>query len=262
MPDVNEHLDTAKAQLRRHGFASLHALFTDSELQAIEEMLDPLVLSASPAYRKSRRELSEDHRAGALRQPEFSRPSAAARALKHTAVYAKCQRVAENFLGGRAHYLFDHAIYKMPRSGAGTPWHQDQAYLGRSVRIRAVHFWIPLQETDTTNGCMRFVAGSHQAELEPHISAYAGNPHVLKTGADYGAVAVDFPLRKGDVGIHTNLTLHSSGPNESNDIRKAWIIHFGDRSIWYKRMMQLRDGAALTALGSRWLSAARGQGAR
>jgi ectoine hydroxylase-related dioxygenase (phytanoyl-CoA dioxygenase family) len=159
-------------------------------------------------------------------------------------VYAKCERAAEALLERRAYYLFDHAIYKMPRSGAATPWHQDQAYLGKSAGIQSVHFWIPLQDTDATNGCLRFVPHSHEAELQPHVSAYAANPHVLRTCSDYSGRAVAVPLRKGDMSIHTNLTIHSSGANESNTVRKAWIIHFGDRPLWYKRMLQLKDLAA------------------
>jgi ectoine hydroxylase-related dioxygenase (phytanoyl-CoA dioxygenase family) len=218
---MSARLNATREQLRSTGFTVIEALFTDGELQAVEDVLDPLVLGADSANARRRRELSANHRGSAVRQPEFSRPTAAVPALRRMGVYAKCEHVATELLGRRVHYLFDHAIYKMPRSGAGTPWHQDQAYLGPSVPIQSVHFWIPLQETDTSNGCLRFVRSRHPAGLQPHIRAYAANPHVLRAAGDYAHV-------------------HSSGVNESNHIRKAWIIHFGDKSIWYKRMMQLR----------------------
>jgi ectoine hydroxylase-related dioxygenase (phytanoyl-CoA dioxygenase family) len=103
-----------------------------------------------------------------------------------------------------------------------------------------VHFWIPFQHTDAANGCLRFVPGSHRAALLPHVGAYATNPHVLKT--DYsGTVCREVPLRLGDVSIHTSLTLHASAPNHSNAVRKAWIIHFGDKPMWFKRLMQARE---------------------
>ena len=87
-----------------------------------------------------------------------------------------------------------------------------------------------------------------QRNVQPHTSAYTNNAHVLRTSADYREGAIDLPLRKGDVSIHTNLTIHSSAPNRSDDVCKAWIIHFGDKSIWHKRVMQLKDVAAAAAL--------------
>jgi hypothetical protein len=245
---VSGHVDTAKEQLRRLGFAAIEGLFTDHELRAVEDILDRLVLRTDPAYEGRKRELSGEHGAGMFTLPEFSRPTVAMRGLADTGVYKKCQAMAKELLGRRAHYLFDHAIYKMPRSGGGIPWHQDQAYLGTSVQIQSLHFWIPLQETDATNGCLRFIAGSDETGLQPHTSAYTNNAHVLRTSADYREGAIDLPLRKGDASIHTNLTIHSSAPNRSDDICKAWIIHFGDKSIWHKRIMQLKDVAAAAAL--------------
>ncbi len=245
-------LNTAREQLQTAGFTHVEALFTERELQTVEHVLDRLVLQTDPSNAKRRRELSGDASGSAVRQPEFSKPTAAAPELRRSRVFAKCQDLAAGLLGGQAHYLFDHAIYKMPRSGAGTPWHQDQAYLGRTVQIQSVHFWIPLQETGTTNGCLRFVRGDDVAALQPHRRAHAANPHVLRTVLDYTQLAVDVPLRKGDVSIHTNLTVHASRANESDAIRKAWIIHFGDKSLWYKRFMQLKEAAGqLTTTFSR-----------
>jgi len=143
--------------------------------------------------------------------------------------------------------LFDHAIYKMPRGSTITPWHQDQAYLGKVPSVRSLHFWIPLQDTNSVSGCLRFVPGSHKNALLPHASAYVGNPHVLSVNLD-AIRAVDVPLHKGDVSIHTSLTLHSAGANRSDAIRKAWIIHFGDKPRWFKHLMKARDLLAVRAL--------------
>ena len=38
--------------------------------------------------------------------------------------------------------------------------------------------------------------------------------------------AVACPLEVGDVAIHHPLTLHSTGPNHTADVRRAWILHF------------------------------------
>jgi ectoine hydroxylase-related dioxygenase (phytanoyl-CoA dioxygenase family) len=229
---------TAKTELEKHGFARVSRLFAERDLRAIEAIIDSLIFSRNPAYRSFKRDLSDRTAHRAASHPEFSRPTLAARQLKKSAVYLRCWEIAEVLLGSRPHYLFDHAIYKMPRS-AVIPWHQDQAYLGRSGRIRSLHFWIPFQDTDARRGALRFVPGSHKSALLPHTSAYDGNPHVLTAPVPAHETSVELPLRQGDVSIHTNLTLHSSGPNHSDTVRKAWIIHFGNRPNWYKHLMQV-----------------------
>jgi len=136
-----------------------------------------------------------------------------------------------------------HAIYKMPHSGTETPWHQDLAYLGHfASNIRSLHFWIPLQDTDTNAGALRFVGGSHKWPLLTHVSAYEGNSHVL-TVKEVSALQspLDVPVRMGSMCVHTPLTLHSAGVNTTNRIRKAWIIHFGDKPLWYKHLLKCSD---------------------
>src|SRR3569833_2700619 len=76
--------------------------------------------------------------------------------------------------------MFDHAIYKLPRNKASTAWHQDEAYSGRAIPLRSVHFWIPLQDATIDNGCMWFIPGSnHGGVLPHHVTA------VRTTGTDY-----------------------------------------------------------------------------
>jgi hypothetical protein len=87
---------------------------------------------------------------------------------------ARCSRFAGNWLRIfselPAYYLFDHAIYKMPKNHMGTPWHQDQAYLGPNTTVRSVHFWVPFQDTCEGNGTLLF-ADQKPEGLLPHKQA-------------------------------------------------------------------------------------------
>jgi len=40
-------------------------------------------------------------------------------------------------------------------------------------------------------------------------------------------MSVSCPLHVGGVTVHTPLTLHYTSPNITDDVRRAWIIHFG-----------------------------------
>ena len=230
--------------LETHGFAAARHVLDTGDVAVVEAILDPIVLErALPALVGLRRDLSDGAVRTKPRQPEVTRPTLVAPSLKQTAVYAACRDIAADLLGCRAHYLFDHAIYKMPWSDTETPWHQDLAYLGRFAgTIRSLHFWIPLQDTSVEGGALRFVPGSHRWALLDHGRAYERNPHVLRAMRSPDVRSAEaVPLRRGDVSIHTSRTLHASGPNRTDGPRKAWIIHFGDTSVVSKHLMKLRD---------------------
>jgi ectoine hydroxylase-related dioxygenase (phytanoyl-CoA dioxygenase family) len=234
--------ERTRHDLETNGFVALRKVFDARELAAVEVTLDELLLGSAYAGYAGRRELSASAQSRGPRQPEFSRPTLAARHLKRSPVFIKCREIATTLLGRPAHHLFDHAIYKMPKNETATPWHQDLAYLGRfATEIRSLHFWIPMQDTSVDGGAMRFIPGSHKWALARHVPAFASNPHVLQASHPETLAGDAVPLDRGDVTIHTHLTMHGAGPNRSDMIRKAWIIHFGDKPGWYKHLMKCRE---------------------
>lgn len=236
-------MDLPRRDLEADGFTHLRGVFHPRDLREVEAVLDALlVTTGSAALLARRRDLSEVWNPGIPRQPEILRPSLAVPRLRRTSVYFKCRDVAAALLGCRAHYLFDHAIYKMPRSETHTPWHQDLAYLGEFAHgIRSLHFWIPLQDTTVEGGALMFVPGSHRWPLLEHVPAYERNPHVLMAASNGFPTGCCVPLEYGDASIHTHLTLHAAGPNRTDGIRKAWIVHFGDVPVWHKHVLKFRD---------------------
>jgi hypothetical protein len=242
-------MESARVDLAGLGFAKVCGAFARDDMAAVETLLDHLVANAGRSPEFSWRAVLSPHLTNEPSHPEVFRPALISKALRRSNVFVDCQRLAERLLGTRAHYLFDHVIYKLPNSGTGVHWHQDQAYLGPKIAVQSLHFWIPLQDVDEASGCLRFVPASHTGMVWRHTSAFEAHPHVLRADIATPASVVEQPLKLGDVGIHTNFTLHSSGPNRTNAVRKAWIIHFGDRPRWYKQV--LRFGAMMVPhLGS------------
>jgi hypothetical protein len=233
----------ARAALAHDGFTVVPCRFTPDEIRAVEEVIDGLVQSArSPET--GWRALFGSPVTNEPSHREIYRPALRDAALRRSRVFLECQGLAEQLLGARAHYLFDHAIYKLPHGSRGVHWHQDQAYLGPSLAIRSLHFWIPFQDVDGSSGCLRFVPASHTGLVCRHTSAYDEHPHLLRADIVEPAHVVEQPMALGDVSVHTNFTLHASGPNRSGHVRKAWIIHFGDRPRWHKHLLRLRALAA------------------
>lgn len=225
------------------GFSCLGGVFTSDEIDYCDNEITSLMGKKNFAMTLMKSDMSNNPGSGANQQVELIRPALFSLKLRRSEVFRRCYDIAKEYYGGKAHYLFDHAIYKMPRSSTVTHWHQDQAYLDARIMIPSIHFWIPFQDTNAGNGAMQFVAGSHKALLK-HEPAYINNPGVLKVVNEPRENIVVMDIMRGSMSVHTNLTLHASMANQSNQTRKAWIIHFGQKSELHKRWLKLGDAVS------------------
>ena len=229
----------ARSHVEGRGFFTCRGALTSSALLEIQGVIDRLVDSPSVVARRFLRAQRDPRNPKVLLQLELSHIALVSRTARRSEVLAICRQLAADVLGVRPYYLFDHAIYKMPKNHMGTPWHQDQAYLGPSTIVRSVHFWIPFQDTCEENGTL-FFADCKPEGLLPHKEVNpAGSGLLCVSVAPAGPVHV-LQAKKGDISIHTNLTLHAASENYSDQTRKAWVVHFGDRPVWYKHWLQLR----------------------
>lgn len=118
---------------------------------------------------------------------------------------------------------------KEPRSASYVSWHQDLRYWGLDSTDE-VSAWLALSPVTETNGCMRFVPGSHNGELLPHRDSYARD-NALTRGQE-AAIKIDesasicVPLRPGQISLHHGKLLHCSGPNHSDQRRIGLTINY------------------------------------
>ncbi|WP_306249557.1 phytanoyl-CoA dioxygenase family protein [Parvularcula sp. IMCC14364] len=211
----------------KNGFAVERGLYSASEIAEVRDLLLPLFDDFSDKLGDKIRDIGAvgDVEPGTC-QPEIDRAVRLCPQLVKTSVYRKARALACDLLGRKAHYVFDHAISKMPFSQTSTPWHQDKGYMKANTDLKTVNFWVPLQPTGPENGTLAYIPESHKHELLPHRRDDSLHPHVLKTDVDTtGAV---YPcLRMGDLCLHHPLTVHSAGPNDTDQPRLAWSMHFG-----------------------------------
>lgn len=111
---------------------------------------------------------------------------------------------------------------KEAQTDAFVEWHQDDDYfhLDPPEHVTA---WVALSEASEQAGCMRMIPGSPQEGLVPH-SEKPAEDHLIRLGkgihdrfADDDGVSV--PLHAGEMSLHNTHTIHSSGPNRSDDRR-------------------------------------------
>jgi ectoine hydroxylase-related dioxygenase (phytanoyl-CoA dioxygenase family) len=133
--------------------------------------------------------------------------------------------VARYFLGDDLVLKFNSCFLKPARTGASTPWHQDNG-LWRDQEVEPLNFWTAIDPAVRENGCMQFVPGSHKEPIHGHIEypdmkVHAEIPRevVRDSIRKYGLHHIE--LMPGDTAFwHSNL-FHFSPDNTSENSRIA-----------------------------------------
>jgi ectoine hydroxylase-related dioxygenase (phytanoyl-CoA dioxygenase family) len=253
--------DAARAAYDRDGYVVVRDLVPPQELDEMRALYDGLFESRA-GYDKGDYfdMLDPEDRPDAARLPQLAWPSKHAPWLAETQARRNAQAVADQLLPG-CELVWEFAIRKPPRTGAPTPWHQDEACftVGTPYDV-AVSCWIALQDVDEAMGCMRYVPGSHLGELTPHESVGGDSrAHALAAVAPDVSRAVSVPLRAGDAVLHHSRTMHGAGANTSDMPRRALTLEFAVRDnakmirrdfSWNARKYTTRDAreAAATPL--------------
>ena len=120
---------------------------------------------------------------------------------------------------------------KPPRSDSYFGWHQDATYWPVTPTEQIVSAWVALSPVNWLSGGMQMVRGSHLLGALPHEKTYDKNSMLkrgqqIKTKIDNDEVH-NSDLKPGQASIHHTLTLHCSGPNQSDD----WRLGVGLRYV-------------------------------
>lgn len=117
-------------------------------------------------------------------------------------------------------------------------WHTDRRYWKSCTSEQMLTVWIPFHDCDEQMGTITMIDRSHLwpdqtdaldffnhdlAALEKQF--HTGGHQVLK---------VPVALRKGEVSFHHCRTIHGSGPNLTNQPRRALAVHMQDGSNRYR----------------------------
>lgn len=150
--------------------------------------------------------------------------------------------LGENVVGWGSHFFC-----KMPGDGKQVAWHQDASYWPLSPS-KAVTVWLAIDDADTENACMRFIAGSHHSGHLTYRPADAADHSVLgqviENPEQYGKI-VDDELPAGSASIHSDLLLHGSEANNSTRRRCGLTLRYAAADV--KAEMEWNQKGVLVA---------------
>ena len=107
-------------------------------------------------------------------------------------------------------------------------WHQDTTYYGLEPR-ETLTAWFAFTDSKVESGCMRVLPGSHAQGARRHVETFAKD-NLLSRGqtvAERGRVpGGGRGVGGGEISFHSETTIHGSNPNDSDDRRLGYSIHF------------------------------------
>lgn len=219
------------ARFHQDGYLALPAITTADEVLHLQSIYDQIFAQKAGRDQGDHLDLvttDEDDQEPVL--PQILNPAKYAPELVETLFRANALAIARQLLGPDVQPGGDHAILKPAHTDVATPWHQDEAYWDADKEYQSISIWIPLQAATLENGCMHFVPGTHQQEVLPH-HPIGNDPRIIGLEVDnverWARNAVACPLPAGGATVHHSRTLHYTGPNRSDQPRRAYILGFG-----------------------------------
>ncbi|PLX71864.1 MAG: phytanoyl-CoA dioxygenase [Azoarcus sp.] len=107
-------------------------------------------------------------------------------------------------------------------------WHQDSAYFGLTPH-EEVTAWVGFTHSDTENGCLRVLPGSHLGPDRRHVETFSAD-NMLAKGQSLVDIeesqALEMPVGAGEFSLHHERTVHSSLPNRSTGRRIGFAFFY------------------------------------
>lgn len=121
---------------------------------------------------------------------------------------------------------------KPPRLGKCTPPHQDGYYFMLEPD-EALTMWLALDAVDESNGCVRYIPGSHRKGLRLHgrTETLGFSQGIIDYEVTDRNLEVPIVARPGDLLVHHSLTIHRADGNPSQRHRRSLgLIYYAARA--------------------------------
>jgi phytanoyl-CoA hydroxylase len=135
----------------------------------------------------------------------------------------KVVNVIRQLIGDPVAWQLDQIFLKPGKHGAGTSWHQDNAYFRIKDRRNGVGMWTAVHAANVANGTMHIIPRG-DAELLAHERDGGSNHHVKCVVDESKAVPVELPA--GGVLFFNYAVPHCTKGNTTERERAGLALHF------------------------------------
>jgi phytanoyl-CoA hydroxylase len=141
--------------------------------------------------------------------------------LRALSLHPTIAGVCADLVGPDVNLYWDQAVYKKPEKPRRFPWHQDNGYAFVEPQ-QYLTVWLALTDAVVDNGCPMVAPGFHRLGTIAH--AYVDPLGWECLHDPEGVVAAEVPA--GGAVVFSSLTPHLTGPNTTDEVRKAYILQY------------------------------------
>ena len=137
----------------------------------------------------------------------------------------KVRDAVQALLGDECVQQLDQIFLKPPRLGAGTNWHQDNAYFKATDPALGLGMWIALHDATVENGTMHIVPRSHK-KTYGHDRDPGSNHHIHCVIDEERETVVPAVMEAGGVLFFNFGIAHCTKANQTESARAGLALHF------------------------------------
>jgi len=219
-----------KNRFDAEGYVAIPGFLAGLELEELKGELDRYIAQRVPEIPRTDVYYEDRNDPGTLKQM--------ARLRQHDVYFAslisqpKWLGLAEALLADKAVPQELEWFNKPPKIGDPTPPHQDGYYF-MLVPNEAATLWLALDTVDESNGCVRYIPGSHRKGLRPHArtNVLGFSQGITDYGVEDRKAEVPMLAQPGDLLIHHALTVHRADANPSDRHRRSiGLVYYAGRA--------------------------------
>ncbi|MCX5658549.1 MAG: phytanoyl-CoA dioxygenase family protein [Planctomycetota bacterium] len=219
-----------KPEFDREGYVLIRGFYSPEEMKELSAHLDRFIRDVVPGLPATEVFYEDKARPETIKQMQNMQ--------KYDAGLEKLM-LSDRFLGFASGLFGRPAVArgvewfnKPAKIGAMTPPHQDGYYFMLEPN-EALTFWLALEEVDQSNGCIRYIPGSHLTGVRPHArtDVLGFSQGITDFGPDDSANEKCMIVSPGDLLVHHSLCIHRADANKSNRSRRALgMVFYSDRA--------------------------------
>jgi phytanoyl-CoA hydroxylase len=141
--------------------------------------------------------------------------------LRALSLHPTIAGICADLVGRDVNLYWDQAVYKKPEKPRRFPWHQDNGYAFVEPQ-QYLTVWLALTDATVANGCPMVAPGFHRLGTIAHTYVDPLGWECLRDPD--GVVAAEIPA--GGAVVFSSLTPHLTGPNTTDEVRKAYILQY------------------------------------
>ena len=218
-PPYRRVTDSDAAQFDREGWFVVDRLVDGDTLVAVRDEIDRREAKVEAFLRTQPDERMSIAEAGALTVSIHL--AARAPVLRELASSAVMTDLCSDLLGPDVNLYWDQAVYKKPEKPRRVPWHQDNGYTYIEPQ-QYLTIWLALTDATEDNGCPVVAPGVHRMGTLAHTYVEPLGYECFSEPPRSAAATV----AAGGAVVFSSLTPHLTGPNLTDEVRKAYILQY------------------------------------